>query len=181
MGTRIGPSRAQAARNRGFVAAIRCADRPASGAAGDHARLLELTEGEPLLLRLYVEDFWKQGEQAGRLTIEGLTRIRPGFGAYFRDWLSRQRDAWAHENARIDQRSLDAHLAVRLAPTALLPSMTWPSLPAVRTASRYRCTLKVSFTRSAVSSSGPDGLPRLATCLVIRSSARYLREEHLNP
>ena len=60
-------------------------------------RLLQLTEGEPLLLRLYVEDLWEHGDAAGRLTLDDLAHIKPGFGVYFKDWLERLRTAWADE------------------------------------------------------------------------------------
>jgi hypothetical protein len=50
-------------------------------------KMYELTGGEPLLLRLYVEDLWKYGDEAGGLKVEDLDRIKPGFGGYFHDWL----------------------------------------------------------------------------------------------
>jgi hypothetical protein len=75
-------------------------------------RLLELSGGEPLLLRLYVEDLWRRGNEAGHLTPDALGSIKPGFGSYFRDWLERQHRAWAEEGVRISAEILDAHLAV---------------------------------------------------------------------
>ncbi|MFL5279727.1 MAG: hypothetical protein ACJ8AW_01680 [Rhodopila sp.] len=75
-------------------------------------KLYELTEGEPLLLRLYVEDLWTS-DDANSLTVEALGRIKPGFGEYFRDWLHRQRDAWRSEDGtQYDSRIIDGYLAI---------------------------------------------------------------------
>ena len=60
-------------------------------------RLSLLSGGEPLLLRLYVEDLWRRGSEADRLRPEDLDSITPGFEGYFRDWLRRQREAWQSE------------------------------------------------------------------------------------
>jgi len=48
-------------------------------------KLHELSEGEPLLLGLYVEDLWQLGTVDKTLTIEDLKHLTPGFAAYFRD------------------------------------------------------------------------------------------------
>lgn len=60
-------------------------------------RLQKLSQGEPLLLRLYVEDLWQRKEDALRLTLEVLDRINPGLRGYFEDWVDRQREAWEQE------------------------------------------------------------------------------------
>ena len=78
-------------------------------------QLIQLTGGEPLLLRLYVEDLWTLGTKTGRLTLEDLGHIVPGFSGYFADWFARQRDAWRierGEGSQIDERVVYAYLAV---------------------------------------------------------------------
>src|SRR5690348_14951788 len=58
-------------------------------------RLHELTEGEPLLLRLYIEDLWTRlSNTANRLALSDLDHIEPGCRGYFEDWLERQSEAW---------------------------------------------------------------------------------------
>ena len=73
-------------------------------------RLIHLTEGEPLLLRCYADDLWGKGEEAARLSVEDMDRMKPGFDAYFNEWLSWQEDAWETEG--VDRRRVDATLAV---------------------------------------------------------------------
>jgi hypothetical protein len=63
-------------------------------------RLLDLSGGEPLILRLYVEDLWRQGPHTSELTIDDLDHIKPGFRGYFDDWFQRQRKAWSLERAQ---------------------------------------------------------------------------------
>jgi hypothetical protein len=76
-------------------------------------KLYELTSGEPLLLRYYVEDLWKRGDQAGRLTVEALNNFKPGFGEYFRNWLTRrQHEVWEEEKVQYDSPTLNTYLVV---------------------------------------------------------------------
>jgi hypothetical protein len=78
-------------------------------------KIHDLALGEPLLLRLYVDSLWRNDDQSYRLTVEDLSRIKPGFGGYFSDWLDRQRRAWIVEQRhgiQIDEPTLLAHLAV---------------------------------------------------------------------
>lgn len=56
--------------------------------------LFRLTDGDPLLLNLYVKDLWKQGSAVTRLTPEDLRNIRPGFQGYFERWWEDQRELW---------------------------------------------------------------------------------------
>src|SRR5262249_19149486 len=49
-------------------------------------QLFRLTEGDPLLVRLYVDDLWSRGEAAARLHPEDLKLIEPGYKGYFRRW-----------------------------------------------------------------------------------------------
>jgi hypothetical protein len=77
-------------------------------------RLLELSRGEPLVLRLYVEDILS-GKTEGGLSIEDLDRLKPGLEEYFEDWIERQREAWNRERkegAIIHEEDLAALLSV---------------------------------------------------------------------
>jgi len=47
------------------------------------AELHRLSEGNPLLVNLYVQDLWEQREGAARLRAEDLRTIRPGYEGYF--------------------------------------------------------------------------------------------------
>jgi hypothetical protein len=60
-------------------------------------KLHELTGGEPLLLKFYIEDLRQNGERVGRLRVEDLYQIKPGWNGYFEDWLRRQREVWDAE------------------------------------------------------------------------------------
>jgi hypothetical protein len=75
-------------------------------------RLYILSQGEPLLLRFYVEDLW--GTPAlERLQPSDLDRLQPGFFGYFADWLRRQREAWKSEIAcRKAEEEVLAYLSV---------------------------------------------------------------------
>lgn len=73
---------------------------PLADLAGDVdivQELLRLSEGDPLLLGLYTEDLWRKGEAAARLTPKDLAALKPGFAAYFANWLDDQRKAWTEE------------------------------------------------------------------------------------
>jgi len=79
-------------------------------------RLSALSGGEPLLLRLYVEDLWQNADAADRLKPEDLDRIQPGFKGFFEDWIRRQREAWNLESSElgepIDEGTVFAYLIV---------------------------------------------------------------------
>ncbi|MGJ4897479.1 hypothetical protein ACQR2B_17475 [Bradyrhizobium oligotrophicum] len=87
-------------------------------------RLVNLTKGEPLLVRLYVEDLSKRSSEKDRLTVDDLASIEPGFGPYFRDWLERQHEAWQQEyhGHSYDQNTLQAYLCVLACAYGPLPS-----------------------------------------------------------
>jgi hypothetical protein len=56
--------------------------------------LHRLTEGDPLLVRLYVDDLWTKGEAVRRLRPEDLRSLRPGYQGYFDQWWEDQRRLW---------------------------------------------------------------------------------------
>jgi hypothetical protein len=68
------------------------------GANGDLVATLHgLSGGDPLLVRLYVEDLWARGEEAARLRPEGLRAIRPGLEGYFEKWWHDQENLWGEQ------------------------------------------------------------------------------------
>ena len=75
-------------------------------------RLYDLAEGEPLVLRYYAEDIWSRGEAAPQLTIDDLTQLRPGLGAYFERWLDDQERLWVGTENSIDRRRTEVILAI---------------------------------------------------------------------
>ena len=60
--------------------------------------LYRLSEGDPLLLRLYVDDLWQKGERVVRLQPEDLQGIEPGLSGYFDKWWSDQNRLWGKDN-----------------------------------------------------------------------------------
>jgi hypothetical protein len=76
-------------------------------------KLYRLTEGEPLLLGLYVEDLWRQREDPCGLRTVDLDRIKPGLRGYFEDCLGRQRGVWEQERrGESETQKLYAYLSV---------------------------------------------------------------------
>ena len=61
------------------------------------AELHRLSEGDPLLVRLYVDDLWQRGEQAARLQPEDLRTLKPGMEGYFDRWWKDQRKQWGEQ------------------------------------------------------------------------------------
>jgi hypothetical protein len=59
------------------------------------SELHRLSEGDPLLVRLYVDDLWERGEAVVRLQPEDLHVIRPGLTGYFERWWNDQRQLWS--------------------------------------------------------------------------------------
>lgn len=60
-------------------------------------QLYRLSEGDPLLVRLYVDEIWKRGEAASHLQPEDLEHIPPGLKGYFERWWQDQRSLWGKE------------------------------------------------------------------------------------
>ena len=57
-------------------------------------QLHRLSEGDPLLVWLYVNDLWKRGEAAVRLQPEDLETIPPGLHGYLSRWWEDQQRLW---------------------------------------------------------------------------------------
>ncbi len=59
--------------------------------------LHRLSEGDPLLVRLYVGDLWERKEVVSQLLPEDLRSIRPGLKGYFDRWWGDQRHLWGNQ------------------------------------------------------------------------------------
>ena len=75
-------------------------------------QLARLTEGDPLLVHLYVQDLLQQGEAAARLRPEDLAGLKPGFGPYFKRWLEDEERSWHESKLAIDRPTVDTILAL---------------------------------------------------------------------
>jgi hypothetical protein len=75
-------------------------------------RLVELTGGDPLLVRFYAEDLWLLGQQLPRVMQSDLDSLKPGFGSYFERWLSQQEQLWNDEGLKIEREDVDRVLSI---------------------------------------------------------------------
>lgn len=82
------------------------------------SELYRLSEGDPLLVRLYVDDLWERGEAAVRLQPEDLRSMHPGLAGYFERWWKDQRLLWSQE---APQREAMAQSVLNLLAGALGP------------------------------------------------------------
>jgi hypothetical protein len=88
---------------------------PIEEVSKDHrlvVRLAELTQGEPLLVRLYAEELWDRAITGARISREDLDVIKPGLKGYLAHWLRLQEDYWAQAGEPVDRSITDAILAV---------------------------------------------------------------------
>lgn len=76
------------------------------------SELERLTEGDPLLLRFYVEDLWDNRDQAAGLRPEELRGREKGFAAYFKDWLAKQGGLYLAQGTPFDEQTIKAVLVV---------------------------------------------------------------------
>ncbi len=58
--------------------------------------LHRLSEGDPLLIRLYVSDLWTRKKDVVHLQPEDLRTIRPGLEGYFKRWWNEQKRLWGN-------------------------------------------------------------------------------------
>ncbi|GCE30249.1 hypothetical protein KDA_57330 [Dictyobacter alpinus] len=82
------------------------------------SELYRLSEGDPLLVRLYVDDLWKRGEQTSQFTTTDLHSIQPGLSGYFELWWKDQRQLWQDE---APQREATMQTMLNLLASALGP------------------------------------------------------------
>jgi hypothetical protein len=59
--------------------------------------LYRLSEGEPLLIKLYVDELLPHGRRPARLLPENLPSIRKGLDGYFERWWKEQNDLWGEK------------------------------------------------------------------------------------
>ncbi len=82
------------------------------------SELYRLSEGDPLLVRLYTDDLWERGEAVVRFQPEDLHIIQPGLAGYFERWWKDQRLLWSSE---APQREAAAQIVLDLLAGALGP------------------------------------------------------------
>ncbi len=82
------------------------------------SELHRLSEGDPLLVRLYVDDLWERGEAAVHFQPEDLRAMRPGLAGYFERWWKDQRLLWSKE---APQHEAEAQALLNLLAGALGP------------------------------------------------------------
>ncbi|MDC8449831.1 MAG: DUF4062 domain-containing protein [Nitrospira sp.] len=110
------------------------------------AELFRLSEGDPLLLRLYVNDLWTHREMVGSLKPEDLRKLQPGLKGYFDRWWAEQRTLWGKDRPLKEQnvQTVLNVLACALGPLdqeALLRlthlSSTWDLVEALKPLDRF--------------------------------------------
>lgn len=65
--------------------------------------LYRLTEGDPLLVKLYVEDLWSHKERVASLKPQDMGTLKPGLEGYFDRWWDDQRKLWGKESPLKEQ------------------------------------------------------------------------------
>jgi hypothetical protein len=64
------------------------------------AKLYELSKGDPLMVRLYIEALLPLRGRAATLTLEDLLHLKPGLKAFFDRWFDEQKKLWKGENVQ---------------------------------------------------------------------------------
>ena len=67
------------------------------------AELYRLSDGDPLLVGLYVGDLWAKGETVARLQPQDLAGIQPGYKGYFNRWWDDQKRLWGKEKPWLER------------------------------------------------------------------------------
>jgi hypothetical protein len=96
----------------GIADVLREMDVPVAGVFGNVDLLGELeriTEGDPLLLRFYIEDL---RERATSLQPEDLAGREKGLGPYFKNWLDKQGGIYRAGGAAFDEQTIKAILVL---------------------------------------------------------------------
>lgn len=86
------------------------------------AELHRLSEGDPLLVELYVKDLWQRRAEAIRLQPEDLRDIQPGYKGYFKKWWEEQEKLWGQNDPLEKGLVIDVldALAIALGPLSLI-------------------------------------------------------------
>ena len=74
-------------------------------------KLKILTDGDPLLVRMYAESLWNTGDASQSVRPGELERLDPGFGGFFKSWFEKQSGNWSTPNSPF-RRQLEAILAI---------------------------------------------------------------------
>ena len=81
--------------------------------------IYSLSEGEPVLIRYFIEDLIDQIEQKGVINLDTLKNQKSGFAGYFQMWMNQQIKIWEKEGVEINNTTLNyllAALATALGP-----------------------------------------------------------------
>jgi Domain of unknown function (DUF4062) len=90
-------------------------DEPFCALAQDRpfiARLLELTGGEPILVRYYAEDLRHLARSGVRVGRSDLDTSKPGFEGYFEHWFEDLEKQWKAEEANVNRNEIDIVLSI---------------------------------------------------------------------
>lgn len=60
--------------------------------------LYRLSNGDPLLVELYIKDLWQRGDAATQLRPEDLREIQSGYEGYFEKWWADQEKLWGQDD-----------------------------------------------------------------------------------
>src|SRR5262249_6366892 len=85
-------------------------DELAEGRAVIH-ELHRLSGGDPLVLRLYVDQLWNLRENLPEVTPQLLRGLKPGIDGYFEDWWEQQQALWRSQGRPIDLEAVSDVLA----------------------------------------------------------------------
>ncbi len=67
------------------------------------SELHRLSAGDPLLVRLYVDDLWTRGKEVARLNPKDLNGIVPGYKGFFDRWWGDQKKLWGKEKPWLEE------------------------------------------------------------------------------
>ncbi len=65
--------------------------------------LFQVSEGDPLIIRLYVDEILARKEQGATLSPEEIRRIKPGLDGYFQYWFELQEKIWGDKTSLRDK------------------------------------------------------------------------------
>ena len=104
-------------------------------------QLHRLSEGDPLLVRLYIEELQKYIREPNLFQVEELQRLRPGLKAFFEAWFEDQRKLWGRSQPLRETRVrtvLNLWAIVLSFPLPFLILKCWPQ----KRSSRVRMSMK---------------------------------------
>jgi hypothetical protein len=81
-------------------------------------QIFHVSEGDPLLISLYVSDFKRKNTRQESISQAYMEKVPPGLDAYFRGWLEEQRKLWGRDE---DWRDRSLHLVLSALSCALGP------------------------------------------------------------